>query len=211
MSAPRLAPPVSRPVPADRDHPRGHAGRGRGHRRGHLRRRNPDHRGAAEFARAARQHQAAGEAVRRADAGRRRHSPHARPRSRTFTPSAAGSSFRPTSIRRWSRAAVQAGMVACPGYFTPTEAFAALDAGATALKLFPAEGGVSGCPQGAASGNSRRCAGNGRRRHQARQYAAVARCRRVRLRPRRRASTSPGQSAEETLDKARAYVAGLAR
>ena len=37
-------------------------------------------------------------------------------------------------------AAVQAEMVAAPGYFTPTEAFAALDAGAQALKLFPAEG-----------------------------------------------------------------------
>lgn len=36
-------------------------------------------------------------------------------------------------------ATVAAGMVSCPGYFTPTEAFAALDAGATALKLFPAE------------------------------------------------------------------------
>ena len=36
-------------------------------------------------------------------------------------------------------AAVAAGMVSCPGYFTPTEAFAALDAGAQALKLFPAE------------------------------------------------------------------------
>lgn len=32
-----------------------------------------------------------------------------------------------------------AGMVSCPGYFTPSEAFAALDAGAHALKLFPAE------------------------------------------------------------------------
>jgi 2-dehydro-3-deoxyphosphogalactonate aldolase len=38
------------------------------------------------------------------------------------------------------RATAQAGLVSCPGYFTPTEAFAALDAGATALKLFPAEG-----------------------------------------------------------------------
>lgn len=36
-------------------------------------------------------------------------------------------------------ATVAAGMVSCPGYFTPSEAFAALDAGATALKLFPAE------------------------------------------------------------------------
>lgn len=37
------------------------------------------------------------------------------------------------------RATAEAGLVSCPGYFTPTEAFAALDAGATALKLFPAE------------------------------------------------------------------------
>jgi 2-dehydro-3-deoxyphosphogalactonate aldolase len=36
-------------------------------------------------------------------------------------------------------AAAAAGMVSCPGYFTPTEAFAALAAGAHALKLFPAE------------------------------------------------------------------------
>ena len=31
------------------------------------------------------------------------------------------------------------GMFACPGFFTPTEAFAMLAAGADALKLFPAE------------------------------------------------------------------------
>jgi len=36
-------------------------------------------------------------------------------------------------------ASVAADMVSCPGYFTPSEAFAALDAGAHALKLFPAE------------------------------------------------------------------------
>jgi 2-dehydro-3-deoxyphosphogalactonate aldolase len=36
-------------------------------------------------------------------------------------------------------ASAAAGMVSCPGVFTPTEAFAALDAGAHALKLFPAE------------------------------------------------------------------------
>ena len=36
-------------------------------------------------------------------------------------------------------ATVAAGLVSCPGIFTPTEAFAALDAGAHALKLFPAE------------------------------------------------------------------------
>jgi 2-dehydro-3-deoxyphosphogalactonate aldolase len=38
-------------------------------------------------------------------------------------------------------AAVAGEMVAIPGFFTPTEAFAALQAGATALKYFPAEAG----------------------------------------------------------------------
>jgi 2-dehydro-3-deoxyphosphogalactonate aldolase len=37
------------------------------------------------------------------------------------------------------RAAKQAGLFACPGFFNPTEAFALLDAGADAIKLFPAE------------------------------------------------------------------------
>jgi 2-dehydro-3-deoxyphosphogalactonate aldolase len=36
-------------------------------------------------------------------------------------------------------ATAAAGMVSCPGFFTPTEAFAAIAAGAHALKLFPAE------------------------------------------------------------------------
>lgn len=36
-------------------------------------------------------------------------------------------------------ATAAAGLVSAPGYFTPSEAFAALDAGAHALKLFPAE------------------------------------------------------------------------
>jgi 2-dehydro-3-deoxyphosphogalactonate aldolase len=37
------------------------------------------------------------------------------------------------------RAALELGMVCLPGVLTPTEAFAALEAGATGLKLFPAE------------------------------------------------------------------------
>jgi 2-dehydro-3-deoxyphosphogalactonate aldolase len=37
------------------------------------------------------------------------------------------------------RAAKRAGLFAVPGFATPTEAFSALDAGADALKLFPAE------------------------------------------------------------------------
>lgn len=40
-------------------------------------------------------------------------------------------------------ATVQAGLVSIPGYFTPTEAFAAISAGAHAIKLFPAE---AACP-----------------------------------------------------------------
>jgi 2-dehydro-3-deoxyphosphogalactonate aldolase len=36
-------------------------------------------------------------------------------------------------------ATAAAGLVSCPGYFTPSEAFAAIAAGAHALKLFPAE------------------------------------------------------------------------
>jgi 2-dehydro-3-deoxyphosphogalactonate aldolase len=40
-----------------------------------------------------------------------------------------------------TRAARARGLVACPGFFTPTEAFALLAAGADALKLFPAEAG----------------------------------------------------------------------
>ena len=36
-------------------------------------------------------------------------------------------------------ASAQAGLVSCPGFFTPSEAFAAIEAGAHALKLFPAE------------------------------------------------------------------------
>jgi 2-dehydro-3-deoxyphosphogalactonate aldolase len=39
------------------------------------------------------------------------------------------------------RTVAAAGLVSCPGVFTPTEAFAAIDAGATALKVFPAEAG----------------------------------------------------------------------
>jgi 2-dehydro-3-deoxyphosphogalactonate aldolase len=38
------------------------------------------------------------------------------------------------------RAAKHHGLIACPGFATPTEAFALLDAGADAIKLFPAEG-----------------------------------------------------------------------
>jgi len=39
-------------------------------------------------------------------------------------------------------ASAEAGMVALPGYFSPSEAFTALKAGATGLKLFPAEAAI---------------------------------------------------------------------
>jgi 2-dehydro-3-deoxyphosphogalactonate aldolase len=46
----------------------------------------------------------------------------------------------PNTNRDVIAATVAAGMASCPGYFTPSEAFVALEAGADALKLFPAEG-----------------------------------------------------------------------
>ena len=46
----------------------------------------------------------------------------------------------PNANSRVIAAAAGHGLVSLPGIMTPTEAFAALDAGATALKLFPAEG-----------------------------------------------------------------------
>ncbi len=46
----------------------------------------------------------------------------------------------PNTDTRVIAATVESGMVSLPGVCTPSEAFAALGAGATALKLFPAEG-----------------------------------------------------------------------
>ena len=45
----------------------------------------------------------------------------------------------PSTNRPVIELTAELGLVSCPGYFTPSKAFAALDAGATALKLFPAE------------------------------------------------------------------------
>jgi 2-dehydro-3-deoxyphosphogalactonate aldolase len=46
----------------------------------------------------------------------------------------------PNTFEPVIEAAAAAGLVSLPGFFTPSEAFAALRAGATGLKLFPAEG-----------------------------------------------------------------------
>jgi 2-dehydro-3-deoxyphosphogalactonate aldolase len=45
----------------------------------------------------------------------------------------------PHADRRVTHAAKQHGLLAVPGFFTPAEAFAMLEEGADALKLFPAE------------------------------------------------------------------------
>jgi 2-dehydro-3-deoxyphosphogalactonate aldolase len=45
----------------------------------------------------------------------------------------------PHADLRVLRAAKAAGLLACPGFFTPTEAFSLLEAGADGIKLFPAE------------------------------------------------------------------------
>lgn len=107
-------------------------------------------------------------------------------------------------------AAAQAGLVSSPGYFTPSEAFAALRAGATALKLFPAEAATPGVLKA--------------------QLAVLPKGIRVlpvggiqpdNMRPWIDAGASgfglgsglykPGQSPADTLQKARAYVAGVKR
>lgn len=105
-------------------------------------------------------------------------------------------------------ASAAAGLVSSPGFFTPSEAFLAIRAGATALKLFPAEGAnpsvlkaqlaviptnvpilvVGGVQPGnmqpwISAGAAGFGLGGGLYR--------------------------PGQSAAETLEKARAYVAGV--
>src|SRR4051812_48590297 len=107
-------------------------------------------------------------------------------------------------------AAKSEGLVSMPGYFTPSEAFAALDAGATALKLFPAEGAS---PAGL---NAQRAV-----IPKDVPIIVVGGVKPDNMRPWIDAGATgfglgsglykPGQSPAETLDKARAYVAGLNR
>jgi 2-dehydro-3-deoxyphosphogalactonate aldolase len=105
-------------------------------------------------------------------------------------------------------AAASADMVSNPGYFTPSEAFTALEAGATALKLFPAEGAspavlkaqLAVLPKdvtvlivgGIKPDNMRPWLDVG-----AKGFGLGS------------GLYKPGQSATETVEKARAYVAGL--
>jgi 2-dehydro-3-deoxyphosphogalactonate aldolase len=106
------------------------------------------------------------------------------------------------------RATAQAGLVSCPGYFTPTEAFAALDAGATALKLFPAEGASTAVLQAQMAVIPKDV-----------PMIMVGGIKPDNMQPWVDAGAAgfglggglykPGQSPAETLDKARAYVAGV--
>lgn len=108
------------------------------------------------------------------------------------------------------RASAEAGLVSAPGYSTPSEALTAIRSGATALKLFPAEAAAPAVLKAQLAVIPR-------------QYPilVVGGIKPDGMRPWLDAGATgfglggglytPGQSPEQTLDKARAYVAGLAR
>lgn len=105
-------------------------------------------------------------------------------------------------------AAAEAGLVSSPGYFTPSEAFAAIRAGATSLKLFPAEGATPSVLKAHLAVIPRDI-----------PLLIVGGIKPDNMRPWLDAGAKgfglgsglykPGQSAAETLEKARAYVAGV--
>jgi len=105
-------------------------------------------------------------------------------------------------------AAAAIDLISCPGYFTPSEAFAALGAGATALKLFPAEAATPAVLKAQMVVIPMEV-----------PILVVGGVRSDNMRPWLEAGATgfglggglyqAGQSPEETLDKARAYVAGL--
>ena len=105
-------------------------------------------------------------------------------------------------------ASASAGLVSSPGFFTPSEAFAAIRAGATALKLFPAEAASPAVLKAQLAVIPREV-----------PILAVGGIKPDNMRPWLDAGASgfglggglyqPGQSPDETLRKARAYVEGL--
>jgi 2-dehydro-3-deoxyphosphogalactonate aldolase len=107
-------------------------------------------------------------------------------------------------------ATAAAGLVSCPGYFTPSEAFAALDAGATALKLFPAEGATPAVLKAQRAVLPKHVS-----------VIVVGGVKPDNMQPWLEAGANgfglggglyqPGQSASQTAENARAYVAGLGR
>jgi 2-dehydro-3-deoxyphosphogalactonate aldolase len=100
------------------------------------------------------------------------------------------------------------GIISCPGYFTPSEAFAAIRAGATGLKLFPAEGATPAVLKAQLAVLPRDV-----------PILIVGGVKPDNMRPWLDAGATgfglggglykAGQSSADTLDKARAYVAGL--
>ena len=105
-------------------------------------------------------------------------------------------------------AAAATGLVSTPGYFTPSEAFTAIRAGATGLKLFPAEAATPAMLKAQLAVLPRDV-----------PILIVGGVKPDNMRPWLDAGASgfglggglykPGQSPAETLDKARAYVEGL--
>ena len=106
------------------------------------------------------------------------------------------------------RTTAAAGLVASPGYFTPSEAFAAIRAGATTLKLFPAEAASPAVLKAQLAVLPKDV-----------PVMAVGGISPDNMRPWLEAGASgfglggglyrPGQSPAETLEKARAFVAGV--
>ncbi len=104
------------------------------------------------------------------------------------------------------RAAKAAGLVCVPGVATPTEAFAALDAGADALKLFPAELISPPVLKAMRARASQGVAALSRRRH----HAGLDGWIRARRRERIRAGLGalyPGASADDVGERARRFAA----
>jgi 2-dehydro-3-deoxyphosphogalactonate aldolase len=105
-------------------------------------------------------------------------------------------------------ASADAGLVSSPGYFTPSEAFAAIRAGAHTLKLFPADGGSPALLKAHLAVLPKDI-----------PVLAVGGIKPDNMRPWLDAGArgfglgsglyKPGQSAAETLEKARAYAAGV--
>ena len=101
-------------------------------------------------------------------------------------------------------------LVSCAGYFTPSEAFAAIRGGATVLKLFPAEAASPAVLKAQLAVLPRDL-----------PYLAVGGIKPDNMQPWLDVGATgfglggglyqPGQSPEATLEKARAYVAGVKR
>lgn len=108
------------------------------------------------------------------------------------------------------RESVAAGMIASPGYFTPSEAFAAIEAGAHALKFFPAEAATPAVIRAQRAVLPKHI-----------PLVVVGGIQPGNMQPWREAGADgfglgsglyvPGQSPAVTAEKAQAYVAGLAR